>query len=208
MSFFLKLKKKKVACHQTLLVYLPSLCAVLLPLFSNCFIKKKNKGKYKWQTDCGVALQTWHDSERGWLCTGLPAWTINQGDSMCTVLMRSHTMQIVTSTENKGWEQHVFVLPGTICLHLNSPHVTYKKQSNQGTQQRPLKIQSGAHQTEQPLCVVQVLRAVPVPWVQESPQPLLQPGPAHVDQGSGSGVHMVLMAAFIHSGSLIKLIIN
>lgn len=43
MSFFLKLKKKKVACHQTLLVYLPSLCAVLLPLFSNCFIKKKIK---------------------------------------------------------------------------------------------------------------------------------------------------------------------
>lgn len=27
---------------------------------------------------------------------------------------------------------------------------------------------------EQPLCVVQILRAVPVPWVQESPQ--LQPG--------------------------------
>lgn len=142
MSFFPETKKKKVACHQTLLVYLPSLCAVLLPLFSNCFIKKiKNKGKFKWQTDCGVALQTWHGSERGWLCTGLPAWTINQGDSMCTVLMRSHTMQIVTTTENKGWEQHVFVLLGTICLHLNSPHVTYKKQSNQGTQQRPIKIE-------------------------------------------------------------------
>lgn len=50
-------------------------------------------------------------------------------------------MQIVTTTENKGWEQHVFVLLGTICLHLNSPHVTYKKQSNQGTQQRPIKIE-------------------------------------------------------------------
>lgn len=52
------------------------------------------------------------------------AWPINLGNSMCTLLMRSHAMQTTASERNKGSGQHVFVVSEPICFHLNSPRIT------------------------------------------------------------------------------------
>lgn len=51
-------------------------------------------------------------AQRGFLYASLSLLVpINQGDNMCALLMRSHTMQTAASEGNKGSEQLVFVVP-------------------------------------------------------------------------------------------------